>query len=262
MILVHGWSSCRTDTASHQAAVNNSGVKLQDFSGKATEDVLVTVFCAGSLNRAFEMITAAVEAEHPDVTVVIEPGGSVDRIRRVTGSGRPADVLASADSALIPEMMMPEHADWYLTFAKNRMVLTCTSESRYADEITAADRYAVLGRDGVRSGRLLWPELKTPAVTALFIRPKVDDLVWMVRSGDLDYAGEYRSVAVQNSLRSIEVPEEIDLSSVDFAENYATVRIEVKMGDAPNALCGFVYRLWFDRPRGRRGPTLTQASRS
>lgn len=94
MILVHGWSSCRTDTASHQAAVNNSGVKLQEFSGKATGDVLVTVFCAGSLNRgAFEMITAAVEAEHPDVTVVIEPGGSVDRIRRVTGM---ADLLTSS----------------------------------------------------------------------------------------------------------------------------------------------------------------------
>ncbi len=53
----------------------------------------------------------------------------------------------------------------------------------------------------------------------------------MVRSGDLDYAWEYRSVAVQNGLRFIELPEEIDLSSMEFAREYAAVRVEATKDD-------------------------------
>ncbi len=60
----------------------------------------------------------------------------------------------------------------------------------------------------------------------------------MVKSGDLDYAWEYRSVAVQNDLLFIELPEEIDLSSVDFAENYATVQTEAKKGNGTTFYVG------------------------
>ncbi|WP_243669464.1 extracellular solute-binding protein [Methanoculleus chikugoensis] len=116
------------------------------------EDVQVKVFHAGSLTGPFEKVKAAFEAEHPGVTVLLEPAGSVDCIKKVTENGKPADVLASADYALIPEMMLPDHADWYLTFAKNRMVLTYTNESKYADEITAENWYEILDRDGVRWG--------------------------------------------------------------------------------------------------------------
>lgn len=250
------------------------------------EGIQVKVFHAGSLTGPFEKVKAAFEAEHPGVTVTLERGGSVDIIKRITGSGDSADVLASADYALIPQMMVPEHADWYLTFAKNRMVLTYTNESKYAGEITAENWYEVLGRDGVRWG-FSDPNsdpcgYRTPMViqlaegyygndrifedlvaahsnitateengtvtihatnagsddTVLFIRPKADDLVKMVRSGDLDYAWEYRSVAVQNDLKFIELPEAIDLSSVDFAENYATVQTEAKKGDGTTLYAG------------------------
>ena len=242
--------------------------------------------CAGSLTGPFEKVKAAFEAEHPGVTVTLERGGSVDIIKRITGSGDSADVLASADYALIPQMMVPEHADWYLTFAKNRMVLTYTNESKHAGEITAKNWYEVLGRDGVKWG-FSDPNsdpcgYRTPMViqlaegyygndrifadlveahstitateengtvtihaanagsddTVLFIRPKADDLVQMVRSGDLDYAWEYRSVAVQNDLKFIELPEAIDLSSVDFAENYATVQTEATKGDGTTLYVG------------------------
>jgi len=240
------------------------------------------VFPAPALTGPFEEVKAAFEADHPGVTVLFEPGGSVDCIKKITEDGKPADVLASADYALIPKMMVPEHADWYLTFAKNRMVLTYTNESKYASEITAGNWYEILNRDGVRWGFSDPCGYRTPMViqlaegyykndtifetlvenhsnitvteenstsaihaadpgsndTTLFIRPKADDLVRMVQAGDLDYAWEYRSVAVQNGLLFIELPEEIDLSSVDFAENYATVQTEAKKGDGTTFYVG------------------------
>ena len=241
-------------------------------------DTRVVVFCAGSLTGPFDAVKAAFEAEHPGINVTIEPGGSVSIIRAVTEEGKSADVVAPADYALIPDMMMPDHADWCVTFAKNQMVLTYTGESRYADEITAGNWYEILARDGVRWGlsdpksdpagyralmviRLacgyygrdrIFEDLigahSTITVTgengistvhaadarsddaALFIRPKADELITMLLSGDLDYAWEYRSVAVQSGLHFIELPEEIDLSSVEFAGNYATVQVEAGKG--------------------------------
>ncbi|MCK9299663.1 MAG: substrate-binding domain-containing protein, partial [Methanoculleus sp.] len=90
----------------------------------AGEEVQLKVFHAGSLTGPFEKVKAEFEAEHSGVTVLLEPAGSVDCVKKITENGKPADVLASADYALIPAMMLPDHADWYLTFAKNRMVLT------------------------------------------------------------------------------------------------------------------------------------------
>ena len=60
----------------------------------------------------------------------------------------------------------------------------------------------------------------------------------MVQAGGLDYAWEYRSVAVQNDLQFIELPEEIDLSAVAFADNYATVQTEAKKGDGTTLYVG------------------------
>jgi molybdate/tungstate transport system substrate-binding protein len=236
----------------------------------SAEDVQVKIFHAGSLTGPFEKVKAAFEADHPGVTVLLEP----------------ADVVASADYYLIPEMMMPDHADWYLTFAKNRMVLTYSNESKYASEITAENWYEILDRDGVRWGfsdpnsdpcgyrtpmviqlaegyygnDQIFETLVTehsnisateengiytihaadpkPDSTTLTIRPKAVELVQMVQAGGLDYAWEYRSVAVQNNLEFIELPEEIDLSSIDFAENYATVRTEAKKGDGTTLYAG------------------------
>lgn len=253
-------------------------MESHESSGKGAGDTRVVVFCAGSLAGPLEEVKAAFEAEYPGINVILEPGGSVEIIRKVTEEGRSADVVAPADCALIPGMMMPGHADWYIAFAKNRMVLACTGESRYAGEITAGNWYEILARDGVRWGlsdpdsdpagyrALMVIELacgyhgrdrifedligahSTITVTrkggtstihtagsssddtALFIRPGADDLVSMLLSRDLDYIWEYRSVAVQSGLRFIELPEEIDLSSADFAGDYAAVRVEARKG--------------------------------
>jgi len=268
------FSGCTGTTNTDSTPGTGTQTTTPTPTAAAAEDVQVKVFHAGSLTGPFEKVKAEFEAEHSGVTVLLEPAGSVDCIKKITENGKPADVLASADYYLIPEMMIPEHADWYLTFAKNRMVLTYSNESRYADEITAGNWYEILARDGVRWGfsdpnsdpcgyrspmviqlaeayyeddqifetlvgehseitvteeggvYTIHAANPRPDNTTLTIRPRADELVQMVKAGDLDYAWEYRSVAVQNDLEFIELPEEIDLSSIDFAENYTTVRTE------------------------------------
>jgi len=235
------------------------------------EPATLVVFHAGSLASPFEALEAEFEAAYPNVDVQLHPGGSTAIVKEIVELDKHADVLASADYALIPTLMVPDDADWYVTFAKNTMVLTYTDQSLYADEINADNWYEILARDDVRwafSDPNLDPcGYRTPMVIQLAelhygddqifentvgensnitvteedggylidsnnpeptgqlsIRPKSVELVQMVQSGGLDYAWEYRSVAVQNDLKFVELPEQIDLSSIENADTYALVK--------------------------------------
>lgn len=111
--------------------------------------VTLKVLHAGSLTGPFEEIEAAFEAEYDYIDVQLEPAGSSACIRKITDTGIEADILASADYTLIPAMMMPDFADWYIAFANNEMVLTYSDKSVYADEITPENWYDILRRDDV-----------------------------------------------------------------------------------------------------------------
>jgi molybdate/tungstate transport system substrate-binding protein len=116
------------------------------------EEIALKVFHAGSLTVPFEEIEARFEADYPNVDVHLEPAGSVQCVQKVTEIGDLADVVASADYSLIPNMMMPEYADWYIVFAKNEMTLAYAETSRYADEINEDNWYEILQRSDVKWG--------------------------------------------------------------------------------------------------------------
>jgi molybdate/tungstate transport system substrate-binding protein len=250
------------------------------------EKIPVKVFLAGSLTGPFEKLKAKFEEKYPNTEVQLEPAGSVDVIKKVTETKKPADVVASADYALIPQYMVPNDADWYLTFAKNSMVLTYVDKSKYADEITSDNWYKILARDDVRwafsdpnadpcgyrtpmviklaeskygdntifktlvedhskitatKEGVVWTLDATnpsPDGTKLTIRPKSVELVQMVQAGGIDYAWEYHSVAVQNNLKFVELPEEIDLSAVKYADNYKTVQTKAVKGNGTTNYVG------------------------
>lgn len=238
---------------------------------------VVTVFHAGSLAAPFEELEAAFEAAYPGTDVQLVPGGSTKMVKEITDLDKSADVLASADYTLIPSLMMPDYADWYVTFAKNRMVLCYTNNSLYADEVNADNWYTILEKPdvawafsdpnldpcGYRSlmtikladahygDTTIFDRLVSAnsAITVteekgvytihatspdpkgnIQIRPKSVELVQMLESGGIDYAWEYRSVAVQNDLKFIELPEPIDLSAVQYASTYATVVVDTAGG--------------------------------
>jgi len=112
----------------------------------------IRVFYAGSLIVPFEEIEREFEKLHPDVDLQMEGHGSIQVIRHVTEIHEGVDVIAVADSSLIPDMMYPDYAESYIEFATNEMVIAYTDDSRYADEITEENWYEILKRPDVKFG--------------------------------------------------------------------------------------------------------------
>ena len=128
------------------------GVFYFTRDNQTQEPVTLKIFHAGSLTVPFEEIEARFEEDFPNVDVQLEPAGSVQCVQKVTELGEIADVVASADYSLIPNMMIPDYAEWYIVFAKNEMTVAFADTSNYADEITADNWYEILSREDVKWG--------------------------------------------------------------------------------------------------------------
>lgn len=79
-----------------RAAIAIAVMLLAGCSGGSTQEVLVS--SAASLTDVFAAMEAAFEADHPDIDVVLNLGGS-SALREQILSGAPADVFASANLA-------------------------------------------------------------------------------------------------------------------------------------------------------------------
>lgn len=241
------------------------------------------IYHAGSLKVPFEEIERQFESSH-DVDVQLEPHGSLEAISQVTELHKVGDILASADYSLIPKMMFPEYADWYIQFARNEMVLTYTAESDYADEINGNNWYEILSRPDVRFGfsnpnldpcgyrtvmvfqlaeiyydnftifddlieaytdieaveennnyLIEVPEDLDPNTEKLEIADKSVSLLVKLEEHSIDYAFEYRSVAVQHGFEFVELPDEINLTSVDHENTYKRVKEQLANGKVVTA---------------------------
>ncbi len=208
------------------------------------------VIHAGSLTYPVKMISEAFTQEHPDVTIRTEAWGSKAGARRVADLETPADVFLSADFMVIENMLIPEHARWYISFAANEMAIVYTSGSRHEDRINADNWHEILLHPGVESGRSN-PDHDPCGVRTVFtaklaenyynnpglaerlleragnnIRPKETDLIALLESGHLDYIFLYRSVAEQHGLKYLELPPELNLGDPRLNNWYATVSTE------------------------------------
>ena len=59
------------------------------------------------------------------------------------------------------------------------------------------------------------------------IRPKSVELVSLLQTGNMDYAWEYRSVAVQHGLKFVELPDQINLGNYHHDAFYSQAVVEV-----------------------------------
>ncbi|MCD6235926.1 MAG: tungstate ABC transporter substrate-binding protein WtpA [Thaumarchaeota archaeon] len=66
--------------------------------------------------------------------------------------------------------------------------------------------------------------------SSLVIRSKSVDLIALLEAGALDYAFEYKSVAVQHGLKYVELPPEIDLSDPGFDGEYGKIHVYLFYG--------------------------------
>jgi len=210
------------------------------------------IFHAGSLTVPIDALAEAFQAKYPSVNFETEASGSNAAARKISELGREADLMMSADYTVIDELLIPDFADWNIQFARNTMVIAYTEGSKYADEINANNWYEVLTREGVVYGHsdpnadpcgyrtlLVWQlaekHYNMPGLYQTLdehcplenVRPKSVGLIALLQSGDMDYAFEYRSVAVQHGMKFIELPDETNLSMVEHADFYSQATVDI-----------------------------------
>jgi molybdate/tungstate transport system substrate-binding protein len=212
----------------------------------------LTMFHAGSLSVPFETMEKAFEAKYPKVDLQREAGGSQACARKITDLKKPCDIMASADYKVIDKLLIPQYADWNIRFATNQLVLCYTDKSKYAGEVNAKNWYEILQRKGVIWGhsdpnldpcgyralmvlQLAEKYYKSPGLNDKMIanrpkeniRPKSVELVSLLQTGNMDYAWEYLSVAVQHGLKYVLLPDEINLGNYRFDEFYSQAVVKV-----------------------------------
>ena len=227
------------------------------MAGTALAKEKVIIFHAGSLTVPFAKIEADFEAMHPDIDILREAGGSTKMARMISEVGKPADIMASADFKVIDKSLIPKHADWNIRFASNQLVLCYTDNSRFADEINAANWTDILGRKGViwghsdpnldpcgyRSLMVIQLAEKFTHQPGLYdrlianrpeanVRPKSVELISLLKTGNMDYAWEYLSVAVQQGLKYIALDDHINLGNYNYDDYYSQATVKVT-GEKP-----------------------------
>jgi molybdate/tungstate transport system substrate-binding protein len=206
----------------------------------------VTIFQAASLSDLFKKAQAEFTAQHPKVSIQIQPGGSGVLIRQITDLDKAADIIAVADRSLVPKFLMPKYVDWSVDFLTEQIVIIVGENARHANEITPANWPQILLKSDTEYGisdpltapvgyrsLMVWqlaeqyykqPKLYEQLQAGLpkkNIRPNATALVTLLQSGELDYIFDYASLARQQGLRVIPLPGEINLGNPQFADRYA-----------------------------------------
>jgi len=212
----------------------------------------IIIFHAGSLAVPFGEMEKRFEAMHPDIDILREAAGSTKCARMITDVGKPCDIMASADYKVIDKLLIPGFADWNVRFATNQLVLCYPDTSRYAGEVNAENWYEILKRPdvvwghsdpnldpcGYRSLMVLQLAESHYGLAGLYdglianrpvanVRPKSVELISLLQTGNMDYAWEYRSVAVQHGLDYVTLPDEINLGNYRFDDLYDTAVVKV-----------------------------------
>ncbi len=211
----------------------------------------VTVFAAGSLARPLRAVVDRLEARS-GTRIQLEFMGSVDAVRAVTDLGRSPDLLILADADALERGLLPGHASWSATFARNRVVLALSPMLQKERRPTAKDWVERLARDTYRIARadparaplgyrtfIVW-QLAERATgraglaaalarhsPAQFVRGSEADLAALLESGQADAAWCYESLARSMRLDYVVLGDAIDLGSVRDSLRYAEVVVRV-----------------------------------
>ena len=167
------------------------------------------------------------------VPSLVELGGSLEHVRKLTDLGRVPDVLVLADDEVIASLA-PTHIDWYVRLATTRLVIAYTPRSRHAASLRADEWWQTLSRPDVTVGRAdpnvapagrhalnLLRRAETyyqqPRLTnrllgrasLKYVRPNATELAALLETGEVDYILDYESVARQYGFRFVTLPEDL-----------------------------------------------------
>jgi molybdate/tungstate transport system substrate-binding protein len=210
------------------------------------------MFHAGSLSVPFAAMEKAFETKYPEVDLQREAAGSQACARKITDLKKPCDIMASADYKVIDKLLIPQYADWNIRFATNQLVLCYTEKSKDAQQVNKDNWFNILEKKGIVWGHSD-PNLDPCGYRALMVlqlaekyykqpglyerllanrpkanvRPKSVELVSLLQTGNMDYAWEYLSVAVQHGLKYILLPDEINLGNYRYDDFYSQAVVKV-----------------------------------
>jgi molybdate/tungstate transport system substrate-binding protein len=242
--------------SSSPGSSSSSSVPASPASGPASSAAArgtLTVFGAGTLSTPFTAEIAAFTKASPGVTVHSQFGASGNMINDVTQVGQPDDVLGVADYSLLPKKMSDPskpHATWYLGFVSNEITLAYTSHSKGAGQLTPANWYKIVSQPGVHIGRsnpsadpsgyqflqmlqLAQGYYHDPGLSAAVLKNSPDSsvaetetsLLAALQSGQIDYLAIYKSNALEEHLKYIALPPQVNLSDQAMAASYGKVTI-------------------------------------
>lgn len=225
------------------------------------QNVTLNILAAGTLAVPFQQVNEAFQKKYPNVAIQPQFGGSVKMVKQVTEAKQTADLVAVADYNVIPKYMFasegqPKYTDWYIGFAGNAMTFVYTETSKGQEKLTTDNWYQILGAEGVKIGRsnpdtdpsgyqtlqmldLAEKYYKTPGLAQQIlanapeanIRDTETEHLSALKAGQIDYLAIYKSDALQNGLKYIELPAEIDLSDPKYADNYAEAKVQTENGE-------------------------------
>jgi molybdate/tungstate transport system substrate-binding protein len=218
------------------------------------------VFNAASLGPPFRALGDTLQHEG-GWTLQQENTPSLDAVRKVTDLGRFPDVLATADVTLFDSLIVPQHANWYLLFGTNALVLAYGRDSPGLDSLTSEGWWRVLLRPGVRIGRsdpstdpsgyralmavdLAERHYHVPGLAARlraamplrYVRRAEADLSALVETGELDFIWTYRNLARAHGLQYFEPPPEVSLADPGLAKWYGQVSVRLARGQAGDSI--------------------------
>lgn len=228
-----------------------AGCTRAPSDGAATSGGAIRLFNAASIARPLRVLADSFTAR-TGIAVVQESQASLELARKLTEFDDVPDVLALADYRVFSSLLQPRHVDgWYL-FARNRMVIAYTDQSRHAAELANDAWRKVLTRDDVEVGRSdpntdpsgyrtlmvfqlaelhygepgLAKRLLKSAATRN-VRPREADQIGMLQAGSLDYIWTYENLAKAARLKYVILPASVDLSSAGDSSTYAKATVTV-----------------------------------
>jgi molybdate/tungstate transport system substrate-binding protein len=200
------------------------------------------------LHREADVVAVADESLIPDMMYIPMEDGTGNYADTYTAFATNEMVVAYTKKSLYTEEI--NASNWYgvlmrpdvrvgisnpmLDAAGYRAFMVCAlAEQYYADDRIfneiIGDHVAggVDVSEGAGGMTVTLPELVKPSSDKLAIRDGSIYLLALLDAGGIDYAFEYRSVAEEHGLEWIDLPSEVDLSTVELAESYGGVHVQL-----------------------------------
>jgi len=265
-------------------AWNNGPIVDEKYLNKVVFNKVINVNFAAGLSNAVNQAIDEFRKIHPQAKFVRQSGGTLFLVNKIIESNQKTDLILVTDTQAL-KRLVPKYANWYIQFGQDRIVLAYSNKSKYSKEINSKNWYRILARKDVRYGYadpnlsavgyhtfLTWQLADLYYKTKInkqsiydFLKgssslenilPDAQEVLKQLESFSLDYVFVYESGAKGHNLKYVQLPKEIDLGSLEFAEFYKKAKVDVffKNQDEKEAISGSLITFGLTIPQNAANP--------